>query len=297
MSAFSHGDWTGRVCFTDGGKRLVSSGADGVIRCWTPKGALQHELGGPGYTSCCATPEGVLVAGYNGGAADLFVWNVKTGKRVHHLAGHPKAAPAHRSGANTSSARFSFSGELLASGGFDDRVRLWDTATGRELGALHVKDLPWSLAFSPDDALLAVGAKKSCTLWKVASKTRLAEVKASRGAVTSVAFLPNGELVTGGGKGELTHWRVEGKKLAKVRDYVQPDGGGIEGVASSADGRWLAAASRARWMKVFDAESGKELERLRQDGRLFLDVAFAPDGKSLVASGPSPFVLLSLPGA
>src|SRR5262249_62112588 len=52
---------------------------------------------------------------------------------------------------------FSPDGKLIASGDGYDLIRLWDTATGREVRKLegHLLGRVYSLAFSPDGKLLA----------------------------------------------------------------------------------------------------------------------------------------------
>src|SRR5438874_1890680 len=49
-------------------------------------------------------------------------------------------------------------GKLLASGGFDGAVRLWDTATGKELAFCYPNPAVsiYHLAFAPDGKTLAV---------------------------------------------------------------------------------------------------------------------------------------------
>ena len=293
--AFTHGDWTSRVSFLDGGRLLASAGDDGVVRCWSRDGALARSFGDPSYSSCHAVSGSSLIAGYNGDDGSISLWDAATGARAHRLSGHPTATAGHDSGANTAAAALSPSGRLLASGGFDDHVRLWSTATGAELRALSVGDLAWSLAWSADEALVAVGTRRGLlAVWSVAEGRPVAEGKASRGAVTSVAFTPSGAVVSGGGKGEVSAFRVEGKKLTKVRDFAKPDGGGVEGLAVSPDGRLVAAASRKCWLRAWAIETGVERRDAKREGELFLGVAFSPDGARLAAAGPSPILFVDL---
>lgn len=56
----------------------------------------------------------------------------------------------------------------------------------------------------------------------------------------------------------------------------------VERVAFSPDGRRLATAGADKVVRVWDAETGKELKALPSPGRVTV-VAFSPDGKSLAA--------------
>jgi WD40 repeat protein len=66
---------------------------------------------------------------------------------------------------------FSPDGTLLASGGWDHAVWLWDVATGEEHAVLHgYTDLVSNVAFSPDGATLAAGsADGTVRLWDTAT--------------------------------------------------------------------------------------------------------------------------------
>jgi WD40 repeat protein len=105
------------------------------------------------------------------------------------------------------SVAFSPDGTTLASGSFDETVKLWDVASGRVLKTLTGHSC-WvnSVAFSPDGTILAsasgsffnAGWDKTIKLWNIASGRELITLEGHYSAINSVVFSPDGNTLASG---------------------------------------------------------------------------------------------------
>lgn len=172
------------VAYAPDGKTIVTTCADSTARIWDAATGQQiRVMQHPDYVWCVAvSSDGRLLAtGSGGGMRSLVTMNYKQGT--------------------------------------DNKIRIWDSATGNMIGELAGHDhTVRRLAFSPDGRYVASGGiDKTLRLWDVASGDELAKVD-SGAWVTSVQFLPDGKsLVCGGGVYTVENqWHEEPDERVRV---------------------------------------------------------------------------------
>jgi WD40 repeat protein len=134
------------------------------------------------------SPDDTTVAAGGGGA--VVLWDLQTGKSLQNL-----TDPIDNGAYYT--IVFSPDGTILAAGGLNQLVHLWDTRTGELLDTLEVdKGIIQSIAFSPDGQLLAVGSSSGTLgLWDPSRGMLLASLSEHHGGIRRVAFSPNGDIL------------------------------------------------------------------------------------------------------
>ncbi|WP_337172948.1 WD40 repeat domain-containing protein [Paludisphaera sp.] len=135
---------------------------------------------------------------------EIKIWDVSGEKPecLRKLVGHDYGVAA---------ATFSPDGKLLASGGFDRAIRLWDPEDGESRAEL-TGHIGWvaALAFSPVEPLLASGSHdRTIRLWDVRDGSCRSVLEGHAGNVYSVAFAPDGRtLASGSLDGAVRLWDV-----------------------------------------------------------------------------------------
>jgi serine/threonine protein kinase/WD40 repeat protein len=129
---------------------------------------------------------------------------------------HPEQLTLQAHQGQTYGVAYSPDGRTLASGGQDGLVKLWEVATGRELGTLSShKACVNCVAFSPDGQLLAsVGCDQLLKLWDPATQAIIGTLEGPTGEIHSLAFSPDGKLLaTGGHVGVTCVWDVANQEI------------------------------------------------------------------------------------
>jgi WD40 repeat protein/serine/threonine protein kinase len=174
-------------------------------------------------------------------------------------------------------------GRRIASSGDGGKVKLWDSATGKELLSLDHPRQVDDVAFSPDGRRLASACwDRMVRLWDSATGKELLSFKAHDDVVMSVAFSPDGQRLASGGRDKLVKvWdSATGKEVLSLAGHTDD----VRSVAFSPDGQRLASASWDKTVKLWDNATGKKVLSLKGHTGGVYAVAFSPDGTRL-ASG------------
>ena len=193
--------------------------------------------------------------------------------------------------ANINAVAVSPNGRIIASGGVDQSVKLWDVESGLELRTLRGHSTAvQTLAFSPDGRLLASGATDAAIhFWEVSSGRIVRTLQGHELTVTSLAFSADGRtLVSGGMDQTIRVWDVEtGQQRQSLLTDDKAIYKGLVLMALSRDGRTIFSGGEI--VKVWDAATGRQLRILRERavGKPQPDLALAlsPDEKTLAVYG------------
>lgn len=189
------------------------------------------------------------------------------------------------------SVAFSPDGQVLATGGMDGMVKLWEVRTGSLLQNLRTTAYGINaLAFSPDGKLLAAGTLLGRVLvWDAQTGISRKTIAGHASSVSSVAFSPDGGLLASGSDDKTI--KLWDASTGVLRQTLTGHTGGVTSVAFSSDGKTLASGGYDKAVRLWDVPSGT-LQRTIGGTQAVLAVAWTPRSHTLLSSSEDAKVCL-----
>jgi WD40 repeat protein len=231
----------------------------------------------------------------------VYFWDVATGKRRQQFQGDKHLIRC---------VAFSADGDRLASHsqwspgtGQVGAVRVWDVKTGNELLKIPTNSAGHTIAFSPDDRLLAFDVQYSIRLCAADTGKEVRrldghqKVVSDRGVasgyINSLAFSADGKMLASASCDNMARiWEV---RTGKVLHVLEGHRGFVNAVLFLRDEKTLATGGEDGTIRLWDVKTGRQMSQAaaheigqRDDGDRRRDVfalALSPDGKTLASAG------------
>jgi WD40 repeat protein/serine/threonine protein kinase len=278
------------VAVSPDGRKVAGSDMQGNLFVWdTATGSRRLQIdahsnpspqrGNTRNTTVNFNPDGTWLATACKEQGIVKIWDAEKGTLVRSLGqadGFEKVVFSSK-GTWVAAAGWRLVGQVMS-----PLVCVWNAKTGQSRLVFPQSWRATCLAFSPDETRLAVGSyDTTLTIWDLPSGKEFATYRGHAGSIASVAFSADGtRLLSLGGDGLVKSWNA-----TRAPEVLILKGGlGTHHAALSSDGRLVAAAALDNNVYVWEADTGKQLQKfVVEDARPWM-VAFSPDGVYLAAA-------------
>ncbi|KAK6523133.1 hypothetical protein TWF694_006028 [Orbilia ellipsospora] len=203
--------------------------------------------------------------------------NMDWGANIQTLYGHDDSVE---------SVVFSPDGGQIASGSYDNTIKIWDANTGNCLQTL-IGHKSWvsSVAFSGDGKIASGSYCDSIKIWDVSTGNCLKTIYARRWEVHSVTFSNNSTAIIASASshdGFLEIWNIsDNKNPKKTRLYRRY--GNVMSVAFSNDATRLASASNSYAFEIWDTSAESCRTAFCEHDGSVTSIAFSNDSRRLIS--------------
>lgn len=204
----------------------------------------------------------------------LYGWDLETGMELW--------PPGQQPGKVRPSA-ISPDGSRIVAGHNDGHLRIYDTATGRQVRELDHPGEIKVVRFAPDgsDRFLSASTDRLAHVWDLASGEKLATMEGHDFTIIAAGWSPDGRLVATASYDQTSRlWdSATGEPVGVPMEHLA----WLSHVEISPDGRRLATACRDGTARLWEVPSGRPLSAPLPLGSTAMTVRFTADSRTLLA--------------
>jgi len=227
------------------------------------------------------SPDGTQFAAASA-AGPVTIFKSTDGVKLHELPGHvdgtnclawrpasqqsevSKQKSVEPTATPTSASQPLATGLILATGGQDGKVKLWDTAAGQhtgsaELGNAWVEHLDWS----PNGSILAASAGRDLVFLNPDTSLRH-RFKSAPKTLSAIAWQPKGGCLAAAYFGGVCLWDAD--DFIAQKEFVY--GNGIHALVWSPDSKWLVSGNQDPSVHLWIPETDMELNMSGYEGKV-----------------------------
>jgi len=271
-----HGGMVRAIDFSADGRRLVTGSFDFSAIVWDFE--EQRELAvldgheGP-VTSVTFMPGGRVLTTSDDHKALIWAVGGPEPRILHQLNGH---------GHKVMSATVSGDGRLAVTGGWDKTVRLWDTASGKQIRSIAVTVPINTVALVDDDRQIAAGGHDSAIrMLDVATGRALGKLAGHKMGITELRASPDGRrLISASIDKTLRLWDVASQKTVRLLKRHENQ---VFSVRFPPDGRSAVSVGRDGFVLQWNLGTGQIVQSIKAHDTIAWAVAVSPDGRFAVS--------------
>ena len=270
----AHNGKVTNLAFADGGRLLVTSGADGLLKVWnaqTRKVERVIELD-DGPATALAIYENFALTGHPEGAA--VTWDLRTGFKLKSY---------RRNKADITAVAFAGSPKRFWVASRDWTMALWEAQTpSSPLHIIKRHDRPvLALAYNDARGLLMSGsADRRAKIWRTADYKLLRTYSRSKDFISAVSLSESGNrLASGSLDGRIRTMSPRSRRYREIRAHS----GTVTGLAFSPNGAALISASADGTIKVWGSKRKRPLATYMAGGQAVTSLATSPSGSQFVS--------------
>ncbi len=272
------------IAIFSSGKYLISGDDGGTVAVWNlsmPQQPIATYSTNNSVWSVAASPNQSQMASGDKNCKIQLRRRESIGNSMQEL--HADLSSFNSHGGYVYCVKFSPDGQILASGGADRRIRLWNTNTGKIIYTLegHQESVT-AIEFMPNGKILiSAGADRTIRFWDLAQRQLLKTIEAHEQKIYALAVSADGQLIVSGSS-DLT---VRVRQLGTKNNYIlHGHQDGVLTVAISPDSKIIASGSIDGVVNLWDVLTQQLIATIQAHASAVKSIVFQPMGQTFISA-------------